>query len=71
MPGVDEKQFRAFHLSGITEKISIILSEGAKASAVNSTGIDGASPAPVKYESAAGSLAFEAAPHRMYSIKIK
>lgn len=77
LPGVDEKQFRAFHLSGITEKISIILSEGAKAASVNSyeiageAPIDVPAPSPVKYESAAGSLTFEAAPYRMYSIATK
>jgi len=66
----DSKNLRVFHLSGIREKVKIIMPAGRKAAKLTFVK-NGAPGGAVKFKTAAGAVNFEALPYQMYALTVK
>lgn len=73
MPGAGNSgaSVRAYHLSGISEKVSVLIPPGKKAARVAATAIDGKNARSVGFKSVPGGVSFTAAPYQMYAIIVK
>lgn len=70
LPGEDAKSVRAFHLSGRSEEIRLILGSGLKVKAVIETENDGQEVGTVPFQNENSAAVFTAAPYRMYRIDL-